>query len=218
MAEPEPASAADHRSGPRRRGDVLEAAILDATIAELTEVGYAQLTMEGVAARARTGKASLYKRWPNRAELVVAALRHHGGPPPAAPPDHGSLREDTLALLRHGAKSLNGLFGEAVRGLMAESLNHPELTENLRATMFTSRDRLMREILERAAARGEIAADAINPQVISFAPALVDHHFLIHGAPIPDEVLTDIVDCLLLPLLTSAPGNAAGGHGARGAE
>ncbi|NUR57782.1 MAG: TetR/AcrR family transcriptional regulator [Catenulispora sp.] len=219
VAEPESASAAaDHRSGPRRRGDVLEAAILDATIAELTEVGYWQLTMEGVAARAHTGKASLYKRWPNRAELVVAALRHHGGPPLSTPTDTGSLREDVLALLRRGAKSLNGLFGEAVRGLMAESLRSPEDTAQLRANMFTSRNRLMREILERAAARGEIPADAINPRVISFAPALVDHHFLIHGAPIPDEVLTDIVDSLLLPLLVSDPGSAGRGDEGRGRD
>ncbi|WP_255949575.1 TetR/AcrR family transcriptional regulator [Streptomyces odontomachi] len=203
MAEPaEWTAAADHRKGPRRRGEELRAAILDATIAELSEVGYAKLAMERVAARARTSKASLYSRWPNRAELVVAALRHHGGPPLAGPADTGSLREDVLALLRHGAKSLNGLFGEAVRGLMAESLTSPEDTENLRANMFTSRNRLMREILERAAARGEIAEDAIKPQVISFAPALVDYHFLVRGAPIPDEVLTTIVDDLLLPLLT----------------
>lgn len=206
MANSEPGiGTADHRTGPRRRGEVLEAAILDATIAELTEIGYWQLTMEGVAARARTGKASLYKRWPNRAELVVAALRHHGGPPLATPTDTGSLRGDVLSLLRRGAKSLNGLFGEAARGLMAESLTSPENTANVRAHMFTSRNRLMREILERAAARGEIRPDAINAQVIGFAPALVDHHFLVHGAPIPDKVLTDIVDNLLLPLLTPSP-------------
>lgn len=80
------------------------------------------VTMEGVAALARTGKASLYKRWPNRAELVVAALRRHGGPPLATPADCGSLREDALALLRRGATSLNGLFGEAVRGLIVVRL------------------------------------------------------------------------------------------------
>jgi AcrR family transcriptional regulator len=192
---------ADHRKGPRRRGEVLQAAILDAALAELAEVGYWRMTMQSVAARARTSKASLYKRWPNRAEMIVAALRHRSGGAPMATPDTGSLREDVLCVLRRGAESLNGLFGEAARGLMAENLTNPEDTANLRAHMFTGRDKLMREILERAAARGEIPAEAIKPPLIGFAPALVDHHFMVYGAPIRDELLTSIVDDLLLPLL-----------------
>lgn len=184
----------------RRRGEELYAAIFEATIAELTEVGYARLAMERVAARAGAGKMSLYKRWPNRAALVVAALRHQRGEP-EPDPDTGDLREDVLALLRRGAASLNGVFGEAARGLMAETLTDPAQTAAIRANMFTSRDRIMREILERAVARGDIRAEAITAQTIGVAPALVDHHFLIHGTPIPDEVLTGIVDGVLLPLL-----------------
>lgn len=187
---------------PRRRGEELYAAIFEATLAELAEVGYARLAMERVAARAGAGKMSLYKRWPNRAELVVAALRHeHGTPEPA--PDTGELREDVLTLLRRGAARLNGAFGEAVRGLMAETLTAPARTATVRANMFTSRNRIMREILERAAARGDVRTEAITPQAIGVAPALVDHYFLIHGAPIPDEVLTGIVDEVLLPLLAA---------------
>ena len=60
----------------------------------------------------------------------------------------------------------------------------------------------MTEIFTRAAERGEIRADLIRPPLVGLAPALVDHHFLFHGAPIPDEVLTGIVDDVLLPLLT----------------
>jgi AcrR family transcriptional regulator len=196
------AEAVDHRKGPRRRGEALYSAIFDATLAELAEVGYWRLAMERVAARAHASKASLYKRWPNRAELVIAALRHQRGVPESAP-DTGSLREDVLTLLRRGAERLDGLFGEVVRGLMAESLTNPERVANLRANMFTSRNAMMHEILERAVARGEIPASAIKPHVVEFAPALVDHHFLMRGAPIPDEVLRRIVDDLLLPLLAS---------------
>jgi AcrR family transcriptional regulator len=196
-----PAEPVDHRSRPRRRGETLYAAIFEATLAELAEVGYARLAMERIAARAHTSKASLYKRWPNRAELVVAALRHqHGGPEPV--PDTGSLREDVLTLLRRGAKRLDGVFGEAVRGLMAETLANPERTATVRGNMFVARDRIMREILDRAVERGEIPAATVKPRTIGVAPALVDHYFLIHGAPIPDELLTGIVDDVLLPLLT----------------
>jgi AcrR family transcriptional regulator len=203
-ATPMPATAgeADHRGQPRRRGEELYAAIFEATLAELAEVGYSRLAMERIAARAGASKASLYRRWPSRAELVIAALGHHyAGPEPA--PDTGNLRDDVLALLRLGATRLNGIFGVAARGLMAETLTDPDRTASLRVNMFTTRNRLMREILEHAAARGDISPAAITPELIELAPALVDHHFLMHGAPIPDEVLIRIVDNILLPLLTA---------------
>jgi AcrR family transcriptional regulator len=200
---PAAAGAAGHRGQPRRRGEELYAAIFEATLAELAEAGYSRLAMERIAARAGASKASLYRRWPSRAELVVAALGHHyGGPEPA--PDTGNLRDDVLALLRRGAARLNEIFGVAVRGLMAETLTDPDRTASLRANMFTSRSRLMREVLDRAAARGDISPAAVNPELVELAPALVDHHFLMHGAPIRDEVLTTIVDKILLPLLTAA--------------
>lgn len=192
-----------HHGRPRRRGEELYAAIFDATLAELAEVGYSRLAMERVAARAGASKVSLYRRWPNRAELVVAALRHQRRTPEPTP-DTGILRDDVLALLRRGVDRLNGVFGEAARGLIAETLIDPDRTVAVRANMFTTRDRLMREILDRAAARGEIEADTITPQVVGVAPALVDHYFLIHGTPIPDQVLTGIVDGILLPLLVRA--------------
>ena len=197
------AAGGDHRGQPRRRGEVLYAAIFEATLAELAEVGYSQLAMERIAARARASKMSLYKRWPNRAELVVAALQHQAAEPETAP-DTGNLRDDVLTLLRRAAARLDGIFGEVVRGLMAETLTNPDRTADLRANMFTARDRLMREILDRAAARGDIPPAVITPQLVGLAPALVDHHFLIHGAPIPDDLLTGIVDNVLLPLLTTA--------------
>jgi AcrR family transcriptional regulator len=199
---PAPAGEAAHRGQPRRRGEVLIAAIFEATLAELAEVGYSRLAIERIAARAGASKVSLYRRWPSRAELVVGALRHQRGEPEPAP-DTGSLRDDVLTLLRRGAARLDGVFGEAARGLMAETLTDPDRTAAVRANMFTARDRLMHEILNRAAARGDIRPAAITPQLIGLAPALVDYHFLIHGAPIPDEVLTGIVDNILLPLLTT---------------
>ena len=72
----DPLPQADHRKGPRRRGEALFQAIYDATLAELVASGYAGMAMERVAARARTSKASLYRRWPSRAELVADAIRH----------------------------------------------------------------------------------------------------------------------------------------------
>jgi AcrR family transcriptional regulator len=199
----DPATGTGHRGRPRRRGEELYAAIFEATLAELAEVGYSRLAMERIAARAGASKASLYKRWPGRAELVLAALRHQShNLDPVPTPDTGNLRDDVLTVLRHAAVLLDGVFGEAVRGLMAETLTDPNRTAALRPSMFDARNRLIRQILDQAAARGEIRAAAITPRLIEVAPALVDHYFLMRGTPIPDDVLTGIVDEVLLPLLT----------------
>ena len=97
----------DHRKLPRRRGDALYEAILNATLAELAEVGYARLTMERVAEQAKASKASLYRRWPSRMELAVEAV-YRALPDPTSPPDTGSLRGDVLATLRANAELLAG--------------------------------------------------------------------------------------------------------------
>ena len=106
----------------RRRGETLEHAIFDAVLDELQAVGYAGLTMEGVAARARTGKAALYRRWPCREDLIVDAL-HYALPSLADPPDHGNVRDDLLK-----RDPLNVLLARQVRQrLEAEVLRDVEI-------------------------------------------------------------------------------------------
>lgn len=81
----------------RRRGPELERAILDATLEQLGTGGWSAVTMEGVAAGARTGKAALYRRWSSKADLVAEALRD-GLPELGGIADHGSVREDLYRL------------------------------------------------------------------------------------------------------------------------
>lgn len=82
----------------RRRGAVLEEAILRAAVDELTQSGFAGLTMDKVAARAGTNKNAIYRRWPNRLALGIAAYRQLATT--VQPPDTGDLRSDVLELLR----------------------------------------------------------------------------------------------------------------------
>src|ERR1700744_4599906 len=89
----------------RRRGQELESALLEAAWDELVEVGFAALTMESIAARAHTGIAVLYRRWPNKGELVLAAIAHFGRAHPVEIPDTGTLRGDLLALLTAFSKA-----------------------------------------------------------------------------------------------------------------
>src|SRR6202050_4312943 len=83
----------------RRRGEELEAALLEAAWEELVTAGFARLTMESVAARARTGVSVLSRRWPRKDDLVLDAIHHYGATHPVEIPDTGSLRGDMIGLL-----------------------------------------------------------------------------------------------------------------------
>jgi AcrR family transcriptional regulator len=191
----------DHRRGPRRRGKTLDAAILRATFDELVEVGYGGLTMDRVAARARASKASLYRRWPSRMELALHAVFHTLLPEPGAPPDTGSLRGDLLALLRRSAHLLAGPAGEVVRALLSEALHDPDRVAELHQFSGIV-DQGMHEIVRRAINRAEITDTTVTPRRLEAGQALLRQHFLFNGPVVPDSVIVDIVDDVVIPLLS----------------
>ncbi|MGB8993830.1 MAG: TetR/AcrR family transcriptional regulator [Pseudonocardiaceae bacterium] len=190
----------DPRKGPRRRGDALYAAIFEATLHELTAVGYAELKIEHIANRARASKGSLYRRWSSRAELVADAV-HHMLPGCCDAPDTGCVREDILGCLRGFANLLNGPSGEAVRGLMAETIRDPDLMEVVRTRFVDPGVSLFLDVLRRGAGRGEVRATALTTRIASVGPDLLRQHFLANRSPIPDQVLLEIVDEVILPLV-----------------
>ena len=106
----------------RRRGAQPEAALLEAAWAELTEVGYGAFTMEGVAARAKTSRAVMYRRWSSRPELAMAAIGQYTRLAAADIPDTGTLRGDVLALLRHVSAVVGEVAG-VVSFLIADYFN-----------------------------------------------------------------------------------------------
>ncbi|MFG1696353.1 TetR/AcrR family transcriptional regulator [Nonomuraea sp. NPDC049309] len=198
-----PAMVTDHRKQPRRRGEALCAAILQATLDELTEVGYAGLTMEGVAERARASKASLYRRWPSRIELVMDAV-YRSLPAPGSVPDTGNLRDDLVALLSITAEALHGPAGEALRGLLGEALRGESPLGAIRRNTQGRARRLMEEVVQRAVERGEVDPADVTPRRLDAGQALLRHHFLFEGLPFPDDLVVQIVDEVLVPLLKPA--------------
>jgi AcrR family transcriptional regulator len=189
-------------SATRRRGSALEAAILQAAWDELSEVGYAALTMEGVAARAKTSRAVLYRRWPNRPELVVAAVWRHTEIASLGVPDTGSLRDDVLALLREMSVRVGEVAG-ILSFLIADYFQEaglPPAVLRERATSGSQSE--MSVILERAAARGEIDPGRLSPRILSLPVDLVRHDLIMTQRPVPDATLTEIVDKIFLPLVT----------------
>jgi len=190
----------ESRKAPRRRGEVLSAAIFDATIHELTEVGYAELTMERVANRASASKGSLYRRWSSRADLVMDAV-HYRNPVSLQLPDTGSVREDVLGFLNGFAQVLNGPSGEAVRGLMAEMVRDPELMAVVRARFIEPSTSLLLEAMRKGVVRGEVRPTALTPLVANVGPALIRQHFLLYGGPIAPSDMIEIVDNVIMPLI-----------------
>ena len=185
----------------RRRGFKLEAALLQAAWDDLTEVGYTAFTMEGVAVRAKTSRAVLYRRWPNRPELVVAALQHHIGSDPFQVPDTGSLRDDLLAVLRHLSTNVGDLG--VLSFLIADSFNEvgwsPAVLRE-RALAGTAKGGTAL-VIERAIARGEIDPARLSPRVRSLPVDLVRHDLIWTQAPVPEATLVEIVDRIFLPLV-----------------
>ena len=199
-ADPAPARPCPPQAATRRRGETLEQAIFQAVLDQLQAVGYAHLTMEGVAACAHTGKAALYRRWPRKEDLVVDAL-DHTMPSLAELPDTGSLREDLLALLRRTAAMTNSATGCALRCLLAEVDREHPFARLLHERVFAPRKRAFRAVLQRAADRGQLRADAAGQLAADVGPALVIQRFLAEGPPVPDDYVVSVLDEVILPLL-----------------
>lgn len=187
----------------RRRGEELEAALLEAAWAELAEVGFAKLTMESVAIRAKTGVAVLYRRWPNKDNLVMAAIRHYGTTRPVEIPDTGSLRGDMFALLGavNDARSpLTVVATATFAGLLASTGLTPA---EVRAQIMSDRPFWSQEIFRRAHQRGEIDQDTIPAAVLTMPFDLLRHDLLMTLKPLPADRITAIIDNLFMPLVAA---------------
>ncbi|QJU56174.1 TetR/AcrR family transcriptional regulator [Herbiconiux sp. SALV-R1] len=185
----------------RRRGAELEHALLDAAWAELEEVGYPAFGYDGVAARAGTSKPVLYRRWPSKVDLVVAALQHGGLFTRREVPDTGSLRGDMLAALRDFNATRSG-FMAVISVYMASIHADTGLSPaDLRRRLLEGRTEVGRRMLERAAARGEIPLRDWPQGVTTLPSDLVRHDLVMTLKPLPDPRILEIVDDIWLPLV-----------------
>ena len=180
----------------RRRGKQLEDALYEATLAELAAVGYGGLTMEGIAARARTGKAALYRRWSSKHDLVQAALTF-ALPPLPEPRADRSARENLLAALTAHCDVVAGKTAFPGLESIQQLLHEPELRAIFADGVVGPRLRIPESILQAAADRGEIDAATITPYTARVGTALVNQQMLLTGAPPNKRQLAQIVDTVL---------------------
>ncbi|MBB4688922.1 TetR/AcrR family transcriptional regulator [Amycolatopsis jiangsuensis] len=187
----------------RRRGTALTAAIHRAALAELARTSFAELSFDRVAAAAGTGKAVLYRRWSDPAELVLAALTDPATGFGAVPdrPHTGRLREDLLEMLGHFVRAMDEPRGHALRPLLAQRNRHPQLYDQVEQLVLRPHREVLLAILREAAQRGEANPERVTDRTAALGPQLLMLAAWQHGR-VPREEVEAVVDEILLPLLT----------------
>lgn len=165
------------------------------------ETGFTKLTMESIATRAKTGVAVLYRRWPNKDDMVLAAIRHYGTTHPVEVPDTGNIRDDMVAFLT-GISVSRVSFAAIISATFAGLRDSTGMTPaELRERVLSNGSRWSEQLLARAQERGEIDLGTIPPAVLSMPFDLIRHEILMTYKPIAPERIIEIVDDLFMPLV-----------------
>lgn len=193
----------------RRRDPTRDADIMQAAIDVLGECGYDRMTIDMVATRARAGKATLYRRWASKGELVVDAIgcMKQGEFTPEHLPDTGSLRGDLLAMIRpHSLEESERKFKVMV-AVVSMLSRDPELAEAVSAAITEPRTALNRALMQRAVDRGEIRADVDVETIAQIGPSMAAYRTLTQHKPVDRDFLVSIIDTVVLPALGLRPGS-----------
>ncbi|HYH29240.1 MAG TPA: TetR/AcrR family transcriptional regulator C-terminal ligand-binding domain-containing protein [Pseudonocardia sp.] len=188
----------------RRRGEALLAALYEAALAELDDVGLGRLTMEGIARRAGTAKTTLYRRWSGPGDLLidaVAAAYPVEEPSPAA----DDLRGDLIAALELLLEWSRHPSARAVQAILTERPRYPELTAALQRVFDAAGRRFTATVLHHYARLGQIDAALITPVVEDIGEALVLKHGIDTGEEPTAQRLAEIVDRAILPAVGIRP-------------
>ncbi len=181
------------------RDGVIRAAILNL----LAGVGYNALTMDAVAAEAGVGKATIYRRWRTKSDLVADTIAEMNRAE-ATIPDTGDLERDLRLLLRSLVHVVNGPLGAATLSLLSTLPHQPALAAAFTGGPLGQWTESFREVWRRAEARGEIAPGLAGSTIADTASALVVQRWLLTGEPIDEDYADTVVDTVIVPLVASS--------------
>jgi AcrR family transcriptional regulator len=200
LGSSQPAAAVPGRLG-RKRDHSRDPEILDAAIDVLAEVGFDGMTVDMVAARAKAGKATLYRRWTSKSDLVIDAVScmKDRGADPAELPDTGTLRGDLIAMIKPHSIEDGEKKTRVMAGIVSLLAKEPDLAQVAHAAIMEPRVRINRVLLQRAIDRGEIAPVADIDTLALVVPAMVAYRVLMLHQPIEREFLVSLIDGVLLP-------------------
>jgi AcrR family transcriptional regulator len=189
----------------RPRDDERESRILEVVTSLLAERGYEGITFEEVARRAGASKATLYRRWSTKREMVIAALK--AGPARregAAEIDTGTLRGDLLALCRRLITTMRSADGQTALLLLQAGLEDPELCEEIERAVGPTGARLPKTVIEAAVRRGELP-EHVNPFAFEEVAGSALLLRRLNGLETDDAYLQALVDAILIPALQATP-------------
>ncbi len=184
----------DARPVRRRRGPELDDALLEAAWQHLQGEGYAAFTIDAIARAVGTSRAVIYRRWPNRAALVLATVRAHTGTVIGHVPDTGTLEGDVLALLHQLAQRIQQVGIDVATGLFSEL---DEIPEEARAVVPTA----FQQVIDQARNRGEVGDAPIPDAVLTMPGMLIRYSMLAERTAPSDQALENIAHQLFLPLV-----------------
>jgi AcrR family transcriptional regulator len=197
------ATAHERHLGGRHLDASRDDALRDAALTLLAEIGYDRLTVDKIAASAGAGKATIYRRWSGKAELVVDALMSQKEE--FVVTDTGNLRSDLTALaLQASAAKKHPLDSQMMIGLVSALPHDPELRDVFYERLVNPHLATLKMIFERAVARGEIAPVKNLDTVVSILPALVLHRVIVMGTVPDEQFFVSIIDQVILPLVQTA--------------
>lgn len=186
---------------PRVEGE-RESQILDAALVLLEQVGYDRMTMDAIAAEAKAGKATLYRRWSTKSSLVVDAILRSKEALQVPEVDTGSLREDLIAITcSHGGLS-DDRSAQIMAGIVTALHHDPDFAREFRTRVLGPKIAAMRSLFERARARGEITADLDLDLLAPALTGIILHRSFVLGLPADDTTVTRVVDEIILPAAT----------------
>ena len=185
----------------RKRDHTRDPEILDAALEILAEVGYDGMTIDMVAARAKAGKATLYRRWSSKGELVIDAVACMKKVDLAREslPDTGSLRGDLVAMIRPHSIEEGERKIQIMAGLMSMLSRAPELVESAAEAIIAPRLEVNRLFLRRAIDRGEIRADIDIDMIAMVGPSMTTNRVLVERKTIDPEFALRMIDEVILP-------------------
>jgi AcrR family transcriptional regulator len=183
------------------RAEAREQAILDAALELVKEVGYDRLSMDALAERAHAGKATIYRHWSGKAEVVVEAIRRRKCEAAIPSADTGPLRNDLVATLSSMHAAITTEDSVLLVGVLSAMHKDPELAALMRRQVIDSKRTLLDEILERAIGRQELAVGSRSEVANEVLSSLFFSRLVIAGQPIDGAFIDHVVDDVILPLL-----------------
>lgn len=182
---------------------MIDTAVLESTLAVLDESGYGQLTFEEVARRGGTTKPAIYRRWPNRQRLALAALATRLGG--LHPPDTGCTLCDLNEGINVFVAAFRSIRPDVLGSLLAECTPDPELHQAFMASLFEPPRRAVAQMLDAAITRGDLRDDLDRGLVLDMLGSLIHYRALFGHAPTSKTEVERAVEALLRGIATYYP-------------